>query len=167
MQRTPPKDEPKYGVMEEVCCLGKRRTRVSLPPQPANSHQVLTGVQSHDVAEETGDVEQGSEKLFVVGFQGPNDALNPQNWSRTRKWVYTSMVGATGFLVSGASAFDTEIAPQAAKYFGVSEEVELLSTSLYMIAFGLGSLVSAPFSETVGRNPVYIICKPDPEDLII
>jgi MFS family permease len=41
--------------------------------------------------------------------------------------------------------------------FGIGEEVALLGTALFMIAFGLGSLVSAPFSEILGRNPVYII----------
>ena len=75
------------------------------------------------------------------------------------KWVYTLLLGTTGFVVSGSSAFDTGVTPQAARYFGVKDEVQLLSTSLYMIALGLGSLISAPFSETVGRNPVYIICK--------
>ena len=119
-------------------------------------HQVLTGIQP---AETTASIEKAEERVFIVGFQGSDDPLSPYNWSRTRKWIYTFIVGSTGFIVSGASAFDTEITAQAAKAFGVSQEVELLSTSLYMIALGLGSLVSAPFSETVGRNPVYIICE--------
>ncbi|GMF78387.1 unnamed protein product [Aspergillus oryzae] len=38
--------------------------------------------------------------------------------------------------------------------FGVGEEVALLGTALFMIALGLGSLISAPFSEILGRNPV-------------
>ena len=122
-------------------------------------HTVLTGVQSQNIAADPSSVEDGPEKVFVVNFQGPSDPLNPQTWSRTRKWVYTFLLGTTGFVVSGASAFDTGVTPQAARYFGVKEEVQLLSTSLYMIALGLGSLVSAPFSETVGRNPVYIICE--------
>lgn len=41
--------------------------------------------------------------------------------------------------------------------FGTGEEVALLGTALFMIAFGLGSLVSALFSEILGHNPVYII----------
>ena len=97
--------------------------------------------------------------IVIFGVEGPDGTLNSQNWSRTGKWAYTTIVGMTSFIVSGAAAFDTEVALQAAKYHGVSEEVELLSTALYMIALGLGSLISAPFSETVGRNPVYIICK--------
>lgn len=101
----------------------------------------------------------GDNRRFIVDFQSRDDKMNPQNWSRPRKWIYTAIVGTTGFVVSGASAIDTEVASQAARSFGVSKEVELMSTALYMVALGLGSLVSAPFSETVGRNPVYIICK--------
>ena len=105
------------------------------------------------------DEEKVDEKLFIVQFESPTDTLNPQTWSNARKWTYTFLIGATGFIVSGAAAFDTPVTPQAAEYFGVSEEVALLSTTLYMIALGLGSLVSAPFSETIGRNPIYIICE--------
>ena len=108
---------------------------------------------------EGADEEKGQERLLIVNFQTPHDPLNPQTWTKTRKWIYTFLIGSIGFFVSGASAFDIEITSQAAEYFGVSEEVALLSTSLYMIALGLGSLVSAPFSEKVGRNPIYIVCE--------
>ena len=96
---------------------------------------------------------------LIVDFESPFDPFNPQTWTKTRKWIYTFLIAATGFIISGAAAFDTAVTPQAAAYFGVSQEIELLSTTLYMVALGLGSLVSAPFSETVGRNPVYIICE--------
>jgi hypothetical protein len=105
------------------------------------------------------DEQRVGEALFIVKFESPTDTLNPQTWSNALKWTYTFLIGATGFIVSGAAAFDTPVTSQAAAYFGVSEEVALLSTTLYMIALGLGSLVSAPFSEIVGRNPIYIICE--------
>ena len=131
-------------------------------PDASNElHTVLTGVKSHNLAAESENpsIKSGPEKIFVVCFQGPSDPLNPQTWTRARKWTYTWLIATTGFVVSGASAFDTNVTAQAAKYFGVKEEVQLLSTSLYMIALGLGSLISPPFSETVGRNPIYIICE--------
>ncbi|RAQ66881.1 hypothetical protein COH20_007101 [Aspergillus flavus] len=58
---------------------------------------------------------------------------------------------------TGASAIDSEVVPQLMESFGVGEEVALLGTALFMIALGLGSLISAPFSEILGRNPVYIV----------
>lgn len=104
------------------------------------------------------DVGKREDVSFPVNFDSSSDPLNAQSWSKTRKWTYTFLIGATGFIVSGAAAFDTSVTPQAAESFDVSEEVALLSTTLYMVALGLGSLVSAAFSETVGRNPIYIIC---------
>ncbi len=86
------------------------------------------------------DGEKGEEELFIVKFE-TTDFLNPKTWSNARKWTYTFLIGATGFIVSGATAFDTPVTPQAAAYFGVSQEVALLSTTLYMIALGFGSLV--------------------------
>jgi hypothetical protein len=98
------------------------------------------------------------EELFIVGLEGTDDPTNPQNWSKGKKWIITSIILMTILLVSGASAIDAEIVPQASAYFDVTPEVALLGTALYMIALGLGTLIAAPFSETVGRNPVYIIC---------
>ena len=127
----------------------------------ANPHSVessfassITGASTHQL-----EAKRSEKRLLIVDFERPSDPFNPQTWSKTRKWTYTFLIGATGFIVSGAAAFDTAVTPQAAEDFGVSQEIALLNTTLFMIALGLGSLVSAPFSETVGRNPVYIICE--------
>jgi MFS family permease len=60
-------------------------------------------------------------------------------------------------LVGWASSIDSTVIKQGQEEYGVSEVVESLATALFLIAFGVGSLVAAPFSETVGRNPVYIV----------
>ncbi|KAL1877317.1 hypothetical protein VTK73DRAFT_8770 [Phialemonium thermophilum] len=98
-----------------------------------------------------------SNTIFLVGFDGDTDQLNPKNWSIFRKWMALGIVGTTGLLVGWASAIDSAVIPQGQEAFGVSELVEALATTLYLIAFGFGSLVAAPFSETVGRNPVYVV----------
>lgn len=102
--------------------------------------------------------EGGSKSPYVlVGFDGEDDPMDPMKWPLSYKWLVTGVVSITSFIVTGASAIDTEVVPQIMGAFGVGEEVALLGTALFMIAFGLGSLVSAPFSEILGRNPVYII----------
>lgn len=82
---------------------------------------------------------------------------DPKQWSFAYKWTVTALVGSAGFVVAWASAVDSEVSPQIVDDFGVSQEVALLGTTLFMLMFGVGSLISAPFSEVVGRNPVYIV----------
>jgi MFS family permease len=46
---------------------------------------------------------------------------------------------------------------QASEEFGVGQVTESLATGIFLIGFGIGGLFSGPISETVGRNPVYIV----------
>jgi len=67
------------------------------------------------------------------------------------------MVASIGFVVGVASSIDSMAIPQASQEFHVSEVVESMATGLYLVGFGVGALFAGPFSETVGRNPVYIV----------
>lgn len=95
-------------------------------------------------------------RVFVVGWNGPNDPFNPHNFGALNKARIIVTVGFVGFVVTMASSIDSAVLPQAADEFGVSEVVESLATASYLIAFGLGTLIAGPLSETFGRNPVYI-----------
>ncbi|EED14121.1 4-hydroxyphenylacetate degradation bifunctional isomerase/decarboxylase, putative [Talaromyces stipitatus ATCC 10500] len=99
----------------------------------------------------------GKSEIFVVGFDSENDQLNPKNWSLAYKWRTLGIVGMTGFLVGWASSIDSMVIKQAQEEFHVSDVTESLTIALYLIAFAFGSLVAAPFFETVGRNPVYLV----------
>ncbi|KAI9841833.1 MAG: hypothetical protein M1838_003408 [Thelocarpon superellum] len=66
------------------------------------------------------------------------------------------LIAAVGFVVGIASSIDSGALPQASAEFGVSDVTESLATGLYLAGFGVGALFAGPFSETVGRNPVYI-----------
>ncbi|KAF2095328.1 benomyl/methotrexate resistance protein, partial [Rhizodiscina lignyota] len=99
----------------------------------------------------------GEPTFIIVQFDGPDDEMNPQNWSLTKKICTTLLALSSGIAGAWASGNDSTIIPQAKEAFGVSDVTESLSTGLYLVAFGLGALFSGPFSETIGRNPVYII----------
>ncbi|KAL1386981.1 major facilitator superfamily domain-containing protein, partial [Phyllosticta capitalensis] len=58
--------------------------------------------------------------------------------------------------VGVASSIDSAVVKEAAREFGVSEEVETLATGRYLVGLGIGALFSGPCSETLGRNPVYV-----------
>lgn len=96
------------------------------------------------------------DKTKLIDWDGPEDPNNPKNWSSMRKWQTMSIVGTTGLLVGWASSIDSAVSRQAAAEFHVSAVTEALATGLFLIAFGFGSLIAAPFSESVGRNPVYV-----------
>jgi len=97
------------------------------------------------------------EKVFVVGYESEKDTLNPHNWSLRTRIFGTIMIASIGFIVGFASSVDSAALTQAAEEFGVSEVAESLATGLFLVGFGFGALFAGPISETVGRNPVYIV----------
>ncbi|KUJ08846.1 MFS general substrate transporter [Mollisia scopiformis] len=97
------------------------------------------------------------EKVFVVGYESETDPMDPHNWSYTTRILATIMIAWIGFIVGFASAVDSAALTQAAKEFGVAEVTESLATGLFLVGFGFGALFAGPISETVGRNPVYIV----------
>lgn len=115
----------------------------------------LTGVQVRTRNSNEGGPDRG--KVFVVGYQGPDDPLNPHNWSMTKRIAITLLVASIGLIVGFASSIDSAAIPQASADLGVSEVTESLATALFLVGFGFGAFTAGPVSETVGRNPVYII----------
>lgn len=115
--------------------------------------RALTGV---DVRRRT-TREGGEGDVFVVGFEGPHDPMNPKSWSMARRFGITFTVASIGCVVGLASAIDSSALMPASREFHVSEVVESLATGLFLVGFGVGALWAGPFSETLGRNPVYIV----------
>ncbi|CAK7219796.1 Synaptic vesicle transporter SVOP [Sporothrix bragantina] len=102
-------------------------------------------------------VPQGPEeerRYRLVAFE-PNDPANPKNWSKAMKWYCTLVVSLTCFVVAFASSVITADIAGVAEEFHVSEEVVLLSVSLFVVGFGVGPLVFAPLSEVYGRRVIY------------
>lgn len=74
----------------------------------------------------------------IVGWDGPDDPENPQNWSNARKWWISICTAGLTFVVSfGSSVFSTATAVTAEE-FGVSEEVMILGVTLYVVGFACG-----------------------------
>ncbi|KAK4694731.1 hypothetical protein P7C71_g2899, partial [Lecanoromycetidae sp. Uapishka_2] len=112
----------------------------------------LTGIDVRDRSTREG----GEGKVFVVGYEGENDPMNPHNWSFVTRFGATINIAAIGWIVGFASSVDSGALTQATMDFGVSEVTESLATGLFLIGFGVGALFAGPVSETIGRNPVYI-----------
>ncbi|KAH3674469.1 hypothetical protein WICMUC_003307 [Wickerhamomyces mucosus] len=88
---------------------------------------------------------------FVV-----DDPEDPRNWSKSYKWFLTVLLGIICFTVAFASAIVTGDISGPMESFHVSEEVIILTVTLFVIGFGVGPLVFAPLSEEVGRKLIYV-----------
>ncbi|KAI3317786.1 MFS general substrate transporter [Xylariaceae sp. AK1471] len=97
----------------------------------------------------------GQYHYRLVTFQ-PNDPENPKNWSKGFKWYITMVVAITCFVVAFSSSVITPDIAGVAKEFNVSDEVALLSITLFVVGFGVGPLVFAPLSEVYGRKIIYV-----------
>ncbi|KAL2809302.1 major facilitator superfamily domain-containing protein [Aspergillus granulosus] len=103
-------------------------------------------------APQNADLDSPEKTPLLVEFDGPNDLLNPQNWSVEKKLCVFILVSlATVVVTLTSSIFSTVIAPLVATY-GTSREVGTLGVSLYVLGFATGPLIWAPFSELKGRR---------------
>ena len=100
--------------------------------------------------------EEEGDTLFVVGLEGPGDALNAQSWSLLKRAMAMLQVTLIACTCSFSCSIDSQVLMPAAADFGVSPLVESLATGLFLVAWGVGSLVAGPCSEEFGRNPVYL-----------
>ncbi|KAJ5230109.1 hypothetical protein N7489_010817 [Penicillium chrysogenum] len=94
---------------------------------------------------------------IIVDWDGQDDPLNPASQSVSQKLFMTFLVSLLAFSVTATSAIDACGILQYSEDFNVSEVVGSLATALFLVGFGSGSLLSGPFSETFGRNAVYLI----------
>lgn len=100
---------------------------------------------------------KNGEKFYKVDWESESDPQNPRTWSTSQRMTTTLVLVAIAFVVTAASSIDSAIAPQAAKYFGVSDVTESLAgTGIFLIGFGFGALAAGPLSEMLGRYPVYM-----------
>lgn len=94
------------------------------------------------------------ERVELVKFK-EGDEADPKNWSKAMKWWITIVVALTCFCVAFDSAVITSDIVGVSQTLDVSEEVALLSITLFVVGFGVGPMVFAPLSEILGRRLVY------------
>lgn len=97
------------------------------------------------------------KRIFIVGWDGPDDPENPKNWSKSRKWLATVFVSLLALLVGVCGPIETPVMKIAANEMGVSEVIESLSVALFLVGLGCGSLISGPVSEVFGRSRTYLL----------
>ena len=90
---------------------------------------------NNEVDEGVEDKRQTKEEDNVIGWDGPDDPGNPQNWSRGKKLATTLFYASMTFCITFASSvFSTATQVTAAK-FHVSTEVMTLGTGLFVMVW--------------------------------
>lgn len=79
--------------------------------------------------------EKSPYKLVTFKIDDPE---NPKNWPKWKKWWCTLMISLVCFTVAFCSAVVTADIQGVSKEFGVSNEVSLLSVTLFVVGFGIG-----------------------------
>lgn len=102
-----------------------------------------------------GQLEPDGEHRYKLVTFTPNDPENPKNWSKAYKWYCTMVVAVTCFVVAFASSVITADLIGVQETFNVSEEVALLTITVFVVGFGVGPMVFAPLSEVLGRRIIY------------
>jgi MFS family permease len=91
------------------------------------------------------------ELTYIVEFEGPDDPLNPLNWSIRKRVVATVLLSLTTFVVTFASSVFSSALRVVAVEFHISDEVATLGTSLFVVGFALGPLVYSNVLQTNDR----------------
>ena len=100
-----------------------------------------------------GNNEETREVKFDEG-----DKENPREWSANAKLTNVGIIALMAILTPLASSIFTPGIGQIAEDLKASEQAVIATTTGFVIMMGIGPLVLAPFSETFGRRPIYIVC---------
>jgi len=97
------------------------------------------------------------DRILVRLEDEENDPLNPKNWSLPSRSKNIAVLSLLIFVQAWAGGAESMANAKASAEFGVSKTAENLSTAMYLFGIGSGALVAGPVSETVGRNPTYLL----------
>lgn len=90
--------------------------------------------------DEKDDGEKEEKDPNLVDWDGEDDPGNPMNFPQWKKWMITVVAGLMTFSVTFASSVFSTATTVTSQIFGVSEEVMILGTSLFVLGFAFGRL---------------------------
>ncbi|EIM90804.1 MFS general substrate transporter [Stereum hirsutum FP-91666 SS1] len=93
----------------------------------------------------------------IVTWDSPDDPQNPQNWSSSYKILVTILYGSITMCSSFSSSIFGSGSSGIIREYGISSEVAVLGTSLFILGYVPGPIVFAPLSELYGRRLAVLI----------
>ncbi|WVW85397.1 hypothetical protein I302_107435 [Kwoniella bestiolae CBS 10118] len=93
---------------------------------------------------------------WAVKFE-PGEKINPKNWGVLYRWGLTGIAGLLVLNSTFASSSPSGIIQDMEEYFGFSQEVAVLTISLFVAGYCIGPILWGPLSESYGRRPIFIL----------
>ncbi|WVQ79707.1 hypothetical protein IAT38_001807 [Cryptococcus sp. DSM 104549] len=125
-------------------------------PSGTDAERGLRAVRSREDEEERDlELEQKGPDPWVVTFE-PGESANPKNWGVGYRWFLTSLAGLLVLNSTFASSSPSGIVEDMMAYFGFSQEVAVLTISLFVAGYCVGPILWGPLSESYGRRPVFL-----------
>lgn len=103
------------------------------------------------------DRRQEQKDHIVVRSSGEDDPLDPRNWPLISRCKNIAILSLLIFVQAWAGASESMANSKASKALHVGKVAENLSTAMYLFGIGSGSLFVGPLSETVGKNPTFLV----------
>ncbi|KAH8588036.1 major facilitator superfamily domain-containing protein [Bisporella sp. PMI_857] len=117
-----------------------------------NSH-----LSNREQLEKGNDLTNKQYGIISIDVSGEDDPIDPRNWSLLSRCKNIAILSFLIFVQAWAGSAGSMANTAASKEFGVGKIAENLSTAMYLFGVGAGSLFIGPLSETVGRNPTYLV----------
>jgi hypothetical protein len=114
---------------------------------PYRTFTAEANLNEYNIENPNGEVEgklepDGQNHYKLVTFT-PKDPRNPKNWSKAYKWYCTMVVAITCFVVAFSSAVVTADLVGVQETFNVSQEVALLTITVFVVGFGVGEFFTS------------------------
>ena len=85
-----------------------------------------------------------------------NRPLQPRSWPFSQKCLQISLIWLIAFLLPSASSIFAPATSNLSDDLGVPSRLVLLGQTVFVAMLGVGPLILAPLSETVGRRKVFL-----------
>ncbi|KAH8171873.1 major facilitator superfamily protein [Sarocladium implicatum] len=143
-----------FHVVEGPPTPGGTRPEVTVPSPGSTAHDTATLPAAPSEDAEKKKTPEGDIILDPQPEDSANDPLNWPGWRRDTALLslgFYCMVG--GGITPLIAAGFTEVSEE----FDVDKETVALTTGLYMMGLGLGSVVASPTAILFGKRPVYLV----------
>lgn len=142
----------------DVIALERTKSIATVRSQiPSNQRRYIDDVVANE--DKDGNLQDGSAFLDVdpelVTWDSDDDPTNPRNWSNRKKWMMVTIVSLYALISPLSSSIISPAVGKIAEDLHITQQVEKsLTVSIFVLAWALCPLFTAPLSEVFGRRIV-------------